>query len=219
MRPTIALANQLIQFARADGASLVGAQLQALLYLAHGLRFATLNKALLGEPPLAHADGVMFAGLNRAGAYGSRPVNSLLAQIVPGSEDGTLRERFASLKPEDPVRALLLEIWQRYGRLGHYDLTQLVRASGGPWDQVWNDPARRSGGLETADSGFGGADQGDARAAVIPAPLIRRWFRRQMIEDQRARASAEGLSQTLGLDGSALEATLHAVVEPELRSV
>lgn len=219
MRPAIALANQLIRIARAERVALSGAQLQALLYLAHGQRFATLNKALLDEPPLAHADGVMLAGLNRAGALGTRPVRAMLAQIVPGGEGETLRERFVALKPEDPVCALLTETWQRYGRLPLYELNRLVRIPGGPWDQVWNDPSRRDGGGETAASGLASPDHGEARAAVIPAPLIRRWFRRQMIEQQRARADAEGLAETLSLDGSALEATLHAGPDPELRSV
>ena len=219
MRTAIALANQLIQIARDERVPLVGAQLQALLYLAHGQRFATLNKALLDEPPLACADGVMLAGLNRAGAHGTRPVRTLLAQIVPGGEGETLRERFVSLKPEDPVVALLSGIWQRYGRLPLYELNRLVREPGGPWDQVWNDPARRAGDFEMAISGLSSPDHGEARAAVIPAPLIRRWFRRQMIEEQRARAGAEGLAQTLSLDSSALEATLHAGPDPELRSV
>lgn len=219
MRSVIAVANQFIQLAQAAEVVLQGAQLQGLVYLAHGLRVATLNKPLIGEPLLAHRDGVVIASLNAAGAYGSRPVHSLLAQIVPSEDGSTLRERVVSLKADDPVRALVTQIWNRYGRLSAYELIVVLRGPGGPWDTVWNDPGRLTGALQTASTGLRGDDHENERAAIIADALVRRWFRQQMIQEQKARAVADGLERTIDIAANRLDQTISAAVEPELRSL
>ncbi|MDP3858847.1 MAG: hypothetical protein Q8Q73_13905 [Stagnimonas sp.] len=217
MRPVIAVANQLIQLAQADQVVLTGAQLQALLYLSHGLRVASVNKPLLDEPLLALRDGVTIASLNRMGIVAGRPVKTLLAQIVPSADGGKLRERVLALKPDDPVRPLVERTWQRYRPLSAYELSVFLRCAGSPWDQVWNDPARLTGGLQTAPSGVTGEDS--ERAAIIPDALVRRWFRQQLIQEQKAQAAAEGLERTMDVSSRHLEETISAVVEPELRSL
>lgn len=217
MRPVIAVANQFIQLAQADRVTLTGVQLQSLLYLSHGRRMASLNKPLLDEPLLALRDGVTIASLNRMGVAGSRPVKALLAQIVPSTDGGKLRERILALKPDDPVRAIVEATWFRYRALSAYELSVFLRRAGSPWDQVWNDPARLNGGLQTAVSGLGGEES--ERATVIPDALVRRWFRQQMIEEQRAQAAADGLERTIDISSNHLEETISAVVEPELRSL
>jgi len=216
MRPVVAVANQLIQLAQADQVALTGVQLQSLLYLSHGRRMASLNKPLLDEPLLALRDGVGIASLNRLGISGSRLVKTFLAQIVPSNDGGSLRERLLALKPDDPVRAIVETTWLRYRAKSAYELSVLLRGPGSPWDQVWNDPVRLTGGLLTAANGMTGDDS--ERAAVIPDALIRRWFRQQMIEEQRAQAAAEGLERTMNISADPLDETISAVVEPELRS-
>lgn len=218
MRTVTAVANLFIQLAQAKQIRLTGSQLNALLYLAHGMRLAQLNKPLLDQPVLASRDGVSFAALNAAGLRQGRPVDDLIGTIVQSDDGNELREQVRTLRADDPMRPLVKQAWTRYGNRSSYELTERVRSPGGPWDEIWNNPLRLSGGLETAPSGLRDEESGSELAAVIPDALIRRWFRKKMIEDQRRRALADGLERTMDISGKALEETIQAKLEPELRS-
>lgn len=173
MRPATAVANHLIQLARKSGQPLTGSQLQHLVYFAHGLRLALVNEPLLDEAVLADAEGVSIQGLKAHGIEGDTPVSGLIR--LQNEEDQT-----PQLDSDDMACATLDMVWQRFGSFTAQHMGFFARSGDGPWDLTWHSAER-----ENRDS------------LTLANSSIRQWFRKLLIQENRDRASADGLEQTV----------------------
>lgn len=220
MHPGIAVANYLFEKAQAAKTPVNGSQLQSLTYFAHGLRLALVNLPLLNEAVLADKDGVSIASIARSGAGGSnggRTLNRLLTLVQTGA-GGLLEEVAPVLDERDPSIPTLDTVWARFGGFSAYDLSVFVRGSGSPWDEVWNDPERIEGQLATTTTQVWEAESGSESALVIPNSVIRRWFRRLVIQENRDQAAADGLEKTVMVGRHRLEETANLAPQRNLRS-
>lgn len=217
MRSALAVANELLNQADAGRTSLAGDQLQCLTYFAHGLRLALVNDALLDEVIMARRDGIFIESLAGAGASTTRTVKEPLTQFekLPG---GLFSEKAPTLDSGDPARDTIGLVWSRFGRFSGYELNLFARSTGGPWDEVWNDPERLEGKLSAAALQPWQEDPTRERMLVIPNSLIRRWFRSLVIQEKKDQASAEGLEETIHALGAHLEKTVRVSALKNLRS-
>ncbi len=179
MRPVTAVANHLIQRAMQSGKVLAGGQLHHLLYFAHGLRLALVNDPLLDEAVMADTHGVTLQGLRVHGGGGDKPVNGLLLLLTKRA-DGSIHDDTPQLDPNDPALATLEMVWQRFGSFSPQYMSFFVRSGEGPWDRAWNTGDRA--GLESV---------------TISNSSIRAWFRSLLIQENRDRAIADGLEETV----------------------
>lgn len=181
MRPVTAVANHLIQLASQSGKTLVGAQLHNLVYFAHGLRLAMVNEPLLDEAVLADADGVSLQGLRAHGVGGDKPVNGLLL-LLTKRPDGRIEDDTPELAATDPAVATLEMVWQRFGSFTAQHMGFFVRSGDGPWDLAWHGP-----------------DRNDRDTLTLANSAIRAWFRGLLIQENKDRAMADGLEETVML--------------------
>lgn len=218
MHPAIAIANYFFEKSQATGASVNCAQLQCLTYFAHGLRLALVNLPLLDEAVLADKDGVNLASISAAGIGGNRALSRLLTQLRP-LPNGQLEEVAPVLDERDPAIPTLNTVWARFGAFSAYDLGVFVRGGGGPWDETWNDPSRLESQLAATATEVWQPDASSERAIVIANSLIRRWFRKLVIQENRDQALADGLDQTIMVGRHRLEETANLSPLRHLRAV
>ena len=190
MRPVTAVANHLIQRAMESGKTLTGGQLHNLVYFAHGLRLAMVNDPLLDEAVLADADGVLIQGLRVHGIVGEKPVNGLLLLLVKRA-DGRIDDDTPILPPDDPALATLDMVWQRFGSFTAQHMGFFVRSGDGPWDLAWH-----------------AADRRDRDTVTVANSTIRGWFRGLLIQENKDRAQADGLEETVMLSRMNLAETM-----------
>lgn len=181
MRPVTAVANHLIQCAARSGKTLAGGQLHHLVYFAHGLRLAMVNEPLLDEAVLAEADGVSLQGLKVHGVGGDKPVNGLLL-LLTKSANGRIDDETPELAGDDPALATLQMVWQRFGGFTAQHMGFFVRSGDGPWDAAWHAPERA-----------------ERDSVTLANSAIRAWFRSLLIQENKDRAQADGLEETVML--------------------
>lgn len=179
MRPATAVANHLIQLARKSGQTLTGSQLHHLVYFAHGLRLALVNDPLLDEAVLADAEGVTIQGLKLHDISGEAPVSGLI-RLKSEQADGAMQDHTPTLASDDMACATLDMVWQRFGSFSAQHMAYFVRSGDGPWDLAWHSAAR-----EGHDS------------LTLANSSIRQWFRKLLIQENKDRASADGLEETV----------------------
>ena len=179
MRPVTAVANHLIQRAMQARKTLSGAQLHNLVYFAHGLRLAMVNDPLLDEAVLADAEGVSIQGLRAHGVGGEKPVNGLLLLLVKRA-NGQITDDTPELAANDPAIATLDMVWQRFGSFTAQHMGFFVRSGDGPWDVAWHSP-----------------DRNDRETLTLSNSSIRAWFRSLLIQENKDRAAADGLEETV----------------------
>lgn len=190
MRPVTAVANYLIQRALATNMRLTGSQLHTLVYFAHGLRLALVNDPLLDEAVLGDAEGVLIQGLKSQGIVGDKPVSGIIVQLLKRA-DGRIDDDTPMLNPQDPAIATLDLVWARFGSFTAGHLALFVRSSDSPWALAWDAPARD--GQDTV---------------ILSNSGIRTWFRALLIQENKDRASADGLEETVMMSKFNLAATL-----------
>lgn len=217
MHSALAVANYLLKCARDSNTPLSGDQLQSLTYFAHGLRLALVNDALLDEVVMARGDGIFIESLASAVGSGTRIVTSLLTR-VDSAKGGMLSEVTPMLESADPACATLDMVWARFKTFSGYELGLFARSEEGPWDEIWNDPARLAAKLSAVATETWHEDEANERALVIPNSLIRRWFRSLVIREQKDHDQADGLEQTVHAVGSQVERTVRLSAEKKLRS-
>lgn len=179
MRPATAVANHLIQLARKSGQTLTGSQLHHLVYFAHGLRLALVNDPLLDEAVLADAEGVTIQGLKVHGIGGDTPVSGSI-RLQTERADGQVEDQTPKLESDDMACATLDMVWQRFGSFSAQHMGYFVRSGDGPWDLAWHSAER-----EGRDS------------LTLANSSIRQWFRNLLIQENKDRASADGLEETV----------------------
>lgn len=190
MRPVTAVANYLIQRATLAKSVLTGSQLHTLVYFAHGLRMAMVNEPLLDEAVLGDHEGVVIDGLRAQGIGGDKPVMGIIVQLVkrPG---GLIDDDTPMLNPKDPAIETLDMVWSRFGGFAASHLAMFVRSSDSPWVAAWEQPG----------------SQGRDTVPLVNS-AVRNWFRALVIQENKDRASADGLEETVMLSRYNLGQTL-----------
>jgi uncharacterized phage-associated protein len=127
----IAVANELLRIARARGRELTIMQLLKLVYFAHGWSLATLRSPLIRDEVQAWMYGpviptVYSAFVHTRGAAIMAPGCDRLTGIVPR----------ASFSEDEST--LLNDVFEGYGHLHAFQLSDLTHQSGTPWSQTFN---------------------------------------------------------------------------------
>ncbi|WP_395709689.1 Panacea domain-containing protein [Reyranella sp.] len=117
------------------GVALTNMALQKLVYLAHGWRL------IRGQGPIAvnHFEAWEMGPVVRClydalKVYGDKPVEDRAKWF--NALDNRIEIARVPLVVEE--RAFLMEMFEKYGRLSAFRLSDLTHAKGGPWDRVWN---------------------------------------------------------------------------------
>ena len=161
MHSAIAVANAFIARSIADRTrSLSPTKLHELVYLAHGWHLALTAQPLITGAVVAYRDGVMVPELRAQGCWGTHRAEELLSVFNPSTtSSGMIRSYVPQVPKDDPAQNTLAWVWNTYRNLTPYELTNLTRQAGSPWDKIWHHPQR------VRDEPYD-----------IPSPLMRKWF-------------------------------------------
>lgn len=181
MYPPIAIANHFIRLATEQGVKdLSSRKLQDLLYCAHGWSLGITRQPLLADEVLAGEAGPYIAAVAEvAEGYGTRHISDELPAIQLGDrDDAPVQSAPPRLAAGAPVERILGITWKAFGQLSAFELSRIVKAAGGPWDQIWNRPERE------------GRDP-----TPIELARIQRWFM-ELAEKNRRRTQAKTVQDT-----------------------
>jgi uncharacterized phage-associated protein len=185
MHSALAIANHFIQAALdQDLASrdFTPAKVHGLVYLAHGWLLGSAGAPIIKGQVMADRDGVFIPELRDAGCTGTKNVTALVSVIEMDDKRGVMVEHTPQITRQNPTVSALAWIWKTYGPLSSFSITQHIKESGSPWDQVWMQ-ARRAN---------------DA-PRQIPNATIKAWF--HQLQGRRADQSKEcKLSKTQQLE-------------------
>lgn len=164
MHSAIAIANYFIQTALDQNLAardFPPAKVHGLVYLAHGWLLGTAGATIIDSPVAAHRDGVFIPVLKDAGCWGTKNVTALITVTKMDVARGLMTEQTPLLAPNNPTISALAWMWKTYGPLSSFRISEHIREHGGPWDTVWNDPARKG-----------------EEARTVPTVTIKAWFRK-----------------------------------------
>lgn len=138
----LAVANAVLEEARAQGKSLTIMQLLKLVYIAHGWSLGLLNAPLVNEEPEAWQHGPVFPRIYREfRRYGSQPITANASEpfgAVPT----------AALSPDQ--KAIIQSVVMNYGDFHAFALSRITHESGTPWSQVYRDGLGSSAEISNA---------------------------------------------------------------------
>lgn len=124
------VANRFIELAGDEGKALTPMQLVKLTYIAHGFSLGLYGKGLIDEAVQAWKYGPVIPSLyRRTKRYGRAPV------IEP------VKQRSIFRSPEeltDRDRAVIDEVYKKYGGLTGPQLSYLTHRRGTPWAQTYD---------------------------------------------------------------------------------
>ena len=156
-----AIANRILERARARGVNLTIMQLVKLIYFAQGWYLGVLDKPLTFHAPQAWQYGPVYPLVYKAFPNaGSTPLGGL---IVDGKTGAPFHADF-----QDDEDQLIDWILDKYGTMHAFQLSKLTHADDGPWKTTID-----SSGLYSE----------------IPASLMRSYFKRFVASDEPARQS------------------------------
>lgn len=133
----LTIADEILRIAKRNGEFLTPMKLMKLTYIAHGWSLALLNRDLFRNRIEAWQYGPVIPDLYQATKiYGRVPIPpSKINDAAPSNVD-------------IQVRALLEEVWAKYGGYDAIALSNMTHMSGTPWDIVYK-PGRK--GIEISD--------------------------------------------------------------------
>jgi uncharacterized phage-associated protein len=146
---SIAVANYLIECARADVEALTPMKVQKLVYFAYGWNLAIHNQPLLNERFEAWKYGPVVPQLYRElKAFGARPIPEPVTVLrFQGMKISVVTPTIhESENHANDTKQLLERIWKVYGRYTAVQLSNATHAPGSPWDVT----RKRSGGASHA---------------------------------------------------------------------
>ncbi len=134
---SLAIANEFLRRAREIDRSLTQMKLQKLVYIAHGWCLAFSKSPLIEDRIEAWEFGPVIRRLYDATSrYGRSPVSRFIkwGDDTPfRSDDG--EEAFDQLS--DPEQRIVDDIWEHYGDLEAFQLSDLTHQDGTSWAQVF----------------------------------------------------------------------------------
>lgn len=121
----LALANEFILRSGTEGVGHM--KLQKLVYCAHGWWLSTHQDSIVSERPEVWRHGPVFSSLYSALAgHGSQPIRSpqraVFGQTAPRLDDD-----------DADANDLVHFVWDRYGQLSGFRLSELTHKKGTPW--------------------------------------------------------------------------------------
>jgi uncharacterized phage-associated protein len=133
----LAIANEFIERARRQERALTPMQLQKLCYISHGYRLALAHVPLIRDVVEAWDYGPVYPELYQAlKRYGSRPVSDLICENNWAVLDHVRGQPVKEILSEDE-RGLLDGVFDAFGRLEAFRLSNLTHADGSPWAQTY----------------------------------------------------------------------------------
>ena len=125
---SIAVANYLLEKAKAEGKNLTPLQLIKLVYLCHGWHLAFDRGPLLVDPPLAWRDGPIVPSMYYAlRHFGNTPVK------------GPIEEGYGPIvMPNTSQTQVIDAVFDAYKHMSASALSALTHQPNTPWDKVWS---------------------------------------------------------------------------------
>jgi len=137
---TFQVANYFINKSMEARQSITPMQLQKLVYFAHGWSLGLGRGPLIDEPVYAWKFGPVIDSIyHEFKAFGNNSIPEKASFLQRDDKSG----RWVTITPEIPendelTKLLLDAIWDKYGRLSGFTLSQLSHTPEGPWASVWN---------------------------------------------------------------------------------
>jgi len=137
-----AVANFLLDLARAQGEQLTPMKLQKLVYYAHGWCLALTGKPLINEVVQAWSFGPVVRSLyEEFREFGANPITRPAMEAVY-LDESNVKYGCPSLDDKkgpdvDFAKSLLKRIWEVYGRYSGVQLSNMTHAPGTAWNRVY----------------------------------------------------------------------------------
>lgn len=146
-----AVANTLLDIAKAHGQTLTNMQLQKLIYFAQGWALAYRGVTIVDEQAEAWPYGPVFPSVyHEFKRFGSAPILTKATEFDPKN---WLREVPSVDNPD--AKAFLESIWASYGKFSGPQLSQMTHVDDGPWALA----RRESQGMRSTDIPLGSITQ------------------------------------------------------------
>ncbi len=124
----LALANYFIEKFEV-GTGIEHMKLQKLIYCAHGWSLGVRQSTIVDERPQVWEYGPVFESLYRAlKPFGRKPITKPIS-VGPFDEP-------ASIEDDENTGMLLDWIWDRYGHLSGFALSDMTHKDGTPWERI-----------------------------------------------------------------------------------
>lgn len=145
----VAIANAFLRLPSA-AETITQMQLQKLVYIAHGWNLAINDDSLVAEQPEAWTYGPVYRDLyDHTKFFGKspigreiRPADRDMAKFFLGDDDNSDQPYRAPLS--DRERAVIENVWKRYGALSAIRLSELTHQRGTPWFQTFTTRGRNT---------------------------------------------------------------------------
>ena len=119
-------ANAFLDLARRDEKSLTNMQLQKLVFIAHGYSLAKLGVPLFHNNIHAYELGPVIPNLYKTlKRYGAGEVKDYIQTDAP------------PITEDSPEMEIIREVWEEYGELSGFELSDLTHRKGTPWSETW----------------------------------------------------------------------------------
>lgn len=138
---SIAVANGFIELAREAGKPVTVMQLLKLVYFAHGWHLALTDAELINEQVQAWKFGPVVPSVyHEFKESGSGPIQQLgtVLDAEAFETSNTIRWAPPRLPNDAKLAAFMRRIWDVYGSMSGYQLSNLTHQPGTPWDKAWN---------------------------------------------------------------------------------
>ena len=133
-----AIANEFLRIAKGEGKPLTPMQLLKLVFFAHGWHLALTGKPLIDEPVQAWDYGPVIPSLyHEFKKYGNNAITANATSIkhLGGSkfQIHCPNVAFGSTQDTAYVQRLLAKIWEIYGKLTAFQLSNITHEPNSPW--------------------------------------------------------------------------------------
>lgn len=123
------IANEFLKRAYHDGRSLTQMQLQKLVYLAHGISLAVLDRPLVTDQVEAWDYGPVYRGMYKElRQYGAEPVQALIK--LPSAAGTGL---------SNDETAIVDYVWRTFGDFPAFKLSALTHLPDTPWSKIYTE--------------------------------------------------------------------------------
>jgi len=138
---SLAVANRFVEMANESGEPITLMKLLKLIYFANGWHLALANrKSLISDRIEAWKFGPVAPTVYHSfKEYGSGPITDLAEDVDRAAlaERGELKFHKPILKGGEFIDAFMARVWEIYGKLTAFQLSELTHQPGTPWHKVW----------------------------------------------------------------------------------
>ena len=140
-----AIANAFLDIAESEGAKIAPMKMQKLAYIAHGWGLGFLGESLINEDVEAWTYGPVISNLyHEFKQYGSNFITRKATNVSLDPKSLKIVEEVPNISPDDQdANALLLKVWEIYGKFTGPQLSNITHLTGTPWDTTYNGSHQR----------------------------------------------------------------------------